>query len=138
MPLFTSARWQLCCYDCRLAEQDPCEKDALMELKEITDCFSGLKIVERRLVSEDFVELVFQSQQVDEWQRVLQAFLGEPTKPKGQEPSKKDLELTAKTGGIRLEQTLFEKEFQDGTIIAKFWPWMDNMHITLRMAKLIK
>lgn len=109
-----------------------------MELKEITDCFSEFKIVEKRCITDDFVELVFQSQQVDAWQRILVAFLGEPAKPKGQEPSKKDLELTANTGGIRLEQTLFEKEFQSGTIIAKFWPWMDNIHITLRMAKLIK
>jgi hypothetical protein len=109
-----------------------------MELKEITDCFSGLKVVEKRCITEDFVELVFQNQQVDDWHRILAAFLNEPVKPKGQEPTKKDLQLTAKTGGIRLEQTLFEKEFENGTIIAKFWPWMDNMHITLRMAKLIK
>lgn len=108
-----------------------------MELKEIIDCFSDLKVVEKRCITDDFVELVFQSQEVDQWHRILQAFLGEPVKPKGQEPSEKDLELTAKTGGIRLDQTLFEKEFQDGTIIAKFWPWMDNIHITLRMAKLI-
>ena len=93
--------------------------------------------MEKRCVSDDFVELVFQSQEVDQWQRILQAFLGDPIKPKGQEPSEKDLELTAKTGGIRLDQTLFEKEFQDCSIIAKFWPWMDNIHITLRMAKLI-
>lgn len=108
-----------------------------MELKEITDCFSELKVVEKRCVTDDFVELVFQSQEVDQWQHILKAFLGDPIKPKGQEPSEKDLELTAKTGGIRLDQTLFEKEFQDGSIIAKFWPWMDNIHITLRMAKLI-
>jgi len=109
-----------------------------MELKEITDCFSGLKVVEKRCITEDFVELVFQSHEVDDWHRILTAFLDEPIKPKGQEPSEKDLALTAKTGGIRLEQTLFEKEFENGTIIAKFWPWMDNIHITLRMAKLIK
>lgn len=109
-----------------------------MELKEITDCFGGLKIAEKRCVSDDFVELVFQSQQLDEWHHVLKAFLGDPIKPEGQEPSEKDLALTAKTGGIRLNQTLFEKEFEDSIIIAKFWPWMDNIHITLRMAKLIK
>jgi hypothetical protein len=109
-----------------------------MELKEITDCFSGLKITERRCISEDFVELVFQKEEVDEWQRILTAFLGSPIKPKGQAPSEKDLALTAKTGGIRKEQTLFEKEFESESIIAKFWPWKDNVHITLRMAKLLK
>jgi hypothetical protein len=109
-----------------------------MELKEITDCFSELQIKEQRCISEDFVELVFQRQEVEEWQRVIAAFLGDPVKPKGQAPSDKDLLLTAKTGGIRIEQTLFEKEFEDETIIAKFWPWKDNNHITLRMAKLMK
>ena len=109
-----------------------------MELKEITDCFSSLKIVEKRCNTEEFVDLVFHSEEVDEWHRILTAFLGDPIKPKGQEPSAKDLAITANTGGIRLDQTLFEKEFQDAVIIAKFWPWMDNIHITLRMAKLIK
>jgi hypothetical protein len=113
-------------------------KDAGMELREITDCFSELKIAERRCVSEDFVELVFQKQEVDGWQRILTAFLGPPVKPKGKAPTEKDLALTAKTGGIRIDQTLFEKEFEDESIIAKFWPWKDKIHITLRMAKLVK
>jgi hypothetical protein len=108
-----------------------------MELKDITDCFSELKIAERRCISEDFVEVVFQSQELDEWQRILTAFLGPPIKPSGQEPSKEDLALTAKTGGIRINQTLFEKKLQKGSIIAKFWPWKDNIHITLRMARLM-
>jgi hypothetical protein len=121
-----------------MATRDPIVKDAPMELKEITDCFSGLKIVEKRCVTEDFVELVFHMQEVDEWQRILTAFLGLPVKPKGQTPSEKDLLVTSKTGGIRIEQTLFEKEFADETIIAKFWPWKNDIHITLRMAKLVK
>lgn len=109
-----------------------------MELREITDCFTDLKVVERRCVTEDFVELVFHGEEVDEWHRILTAFLSAPIKPKGQEPSEKDLAITASTGGIRLEQTLFEKEFEDTSIVAKFWPWKDNIHITLRMALLRK
>lgn len=107
-----------------------------MELREITDCFSDLKVVERRCISEDFVEIVFFSEEVDEWHRILKAFLDDPVKPKNQEPSEKDLAITANTGGIRLDQTLFEKKFEDTAIIAKFWPWKDNIHITLRMALL--
>jgi hypothetical protein len=109
-----------------------------MQLREIIDCCSDLKIAEKRCISEDFVELVFHNEEIEEWQRLLTAFLGEPSKPKGQEPSAKDLETTAHTGGIRLEQTLFEKEFENASIIAKFWPWKDLMHITLRMALLQK
>ena len=109
-----------------------------MQLREIIDCCSEFKVSEKRCISADFIELVFHNEEIEQWHRVLVAFLGEPLKPKGQQPSAKDLELTAGTGGIRLEQTLFEKEFENGTIIAKFWPWKDNMHITLRMALLQK
>lgn len=109
-----------------------------MQLREIIDCCSELNVAEKRCITEDFVELVFQNEQIGEWQRILTAFLGEPQKPQGQEPSSKDLEITKNTGGIRLEQTLFEKEFENGSIIAKFWPWKDQMHITLRMALLEK
>jgi hypothetical protein len=109
-----------------------------MQLKEITDCFGELKIHEKRVFTEDFVEIVFFNEEIDEWHRILTAFLGNPSKPKGQEPSTKDLELTAKTGGIRINQTLFEKDLPEGTIIAKFWPWNDNVHTTLRMALLLK
>ncbi len=109
-----------------------------MELKSITDCCGELKINEKRCLTDDFVELVFQNDEIDEWYRIVSAFLGKPIKPQGQEPSKKDLALTSETGGIRLDQTLFEKEFDNGIIIAKFWPWKDHIHTTLRMALLIK
>lgn len=109
-----------------------------MTLKEIIDCCSEFKVREKRCMTEEFIELVFSNEQIDEWQRVLTAFLGSPIKPEGQEPSDEDLALTAGTGGIRIEQTLYENEFDDGVIIAKFWPWKDNRHTTLRMALLVK
>lgn len=109
-----------------------------LQLREITDCFSTLKVIEKRCLNDEFVELVFQKTEIDEWHRILSAFLGNPTKPQGKEPSVKDLEITSTTGGIRLDQTLFEHEFENGTIIAKFWPWQDDSHITLKMALLMK
>jgi hypothetical protein len=109
-----------------------------MQLKEITKCFGGLKISEKRCLTDEFVELVFHNEEIDEWFRIVSAFLGKPIKPKGQEPSDKDLAITSGTGGIRPEQTLFEKEYEEATVIAKFWPWKDNIHTTLRMALLLK
>ena len=109
-----------------------------MQLREITNCCGELRINEKRCLTDEFVELVFQNQDIDEWYRIVSAFLGSPIKPEGQEPTEKDLALTSKTGGIRLEQTLFEKEFDNGTIVAKFWPWKDKIHTTLRMALLMK
>ena len=89
-----------------------------MKLKEITDCCRHLEVKEKRCLTEEFVELVFFNNDAAEWGRILIAFLGSPVKPEGQEPTARDLELTAKTGGIRFEQTLFEKEFENETIIA--------------------
>jgi hypothetical protein len=109
-----------------------------MQLKEIMDGCKHLHVVEQRCSTVEFIDLVFNNADIEEWQRVLSRFLGAPRKPKGQAPSDSDLQITAKTGGIRTDQTLFEKDFPVSTIIAKFWPWKDNQHTTLRMAMLLK
>lgn len=107
-----------------------------MKLRDITDCCVHLDVHEKRFDRDDFFELVFFKKDAAEWERILSAFLGEPIKPSGKTPTSKDLELTMGTGGIRVEQTLFEKSVENGSIIAKFWPWSDGLHITLRMALL--
>ena len=109
-----------------------------MQLKEITNCCQHLKLKEKRCQTEEFVELVFFNNDLAEWYRIIVAFLGNPRKPEGQQPSERDLKITASTGSIRIEQTLFEKEYENETVIAKFWPWKDNIHTTLRMALLMK
>ena len=116
----------------------PDEIQLSLQLRQITDCFSSLNVVEKRCLNDEFVELVFSNKELDEWYRIVSAFLGAPTKPQGKEPSEQDLKITSATGGIRLDQTLFEHEFENGTIVAKFWPWQDNAHITLKMALLMK
>jgi len=107
-----------------------------MKLRDITDCCVHLDVHEKRCDREDLFELVFFQKDIAEWSRILAAFLGEPVKPSGKAPSPKDLELTEGTGSIRVDQTLFEKKFENGVIIAKFWPWKDGNCITLRMALL--
>jgi hypothetical protein len=107
-----------------------------MKLREITDCCVHLEVYEKRCDREDLFELVFFKKDLVEWSRILTAFLGDPVKPSGKKPTKKDLEITENTGSIRVEQTLYEKAFENGVIIAKFWPWSDSIYITLRMALL--
>ena len=107
-----------------------------MKLHDISDCCVHLDVHEKRFDRDDLFELVFFEKDVAEWHRILSAFLEAPVKPSGKSPTTKDLAVTEGTGGIRIEQTLFEKSFENGVIIAKFWPWKDGRHITLRMALL--
>lgn len=97
-----------------------------------------LGVHERRSLSSEYCELVFFGKDLEAWFDILSSVLGEPRKPAGSEPTASDLDLTNKTGGIRANQTLFEKDFDGETVIAKFWPWDDGEHITLKMAVLFK
>lgn len=107
-----------------------------MKLRDISDCLVHLSVHEKRCDREDLFELVFFQNDLSEWDRILSAFLDKPVKPSGQSPTPKNLAVTEGTGSIRTEQTLYEKRFENGVIIAKFWPWRDGRHITLRMALL--
>jgi hypothetical protein len=109
-----------------------------MQLQEILGKCSELMVSQTRCIKDDFVDLVFESEDTAEWARILSSCLGEPRKPHGSPPSRDDLEITSTTGGIRINQTLFEQDFETGTVIAKFWPWEDGKHTTLRMALLLK
>ena len=105
-------------------------KDIFQELEQ-------LNIKEIRVKEEEYVEVVFLNNDLDHWYKTLASHLGEPRKPAGQEPTQVDLDLTNDSGGIWVNQTLFEKTFEKVTVIAKFWPWGDEVHITLKMALLI-
>ena len=107
-----------------------------MQLIEIFKRCNHLTIYDQRCVSDEFIELVFYNKDLPDWYKSITSFLGEPRKAQNCEPNANDLKLTARTGGIRFEQTLFEKTFEEGTIIAKFWPWHDGTHTTLRVALL--
>ena len=108
-----------------------------MRLNEIFKRCNHLTIYDQRCVTDEFIELVFYNEDLPEWYKNIAAVLGEPRKAKNRQPNENDLKLTARTGGIRFEQTLFEKTFEEGTIIAKFWPWQDGTHTTLRVALLL-
>ena len=107
-----------------------------MTLDDILQKVQGMKIVERRSMTDDYCELVFLSKDLEIWYNAISDSLGEPRKPAGRQPTDADQELTVKTGGIWVGQTLFEKKFDNSTIIAKFWPWQDEGNITLKIAVL--
>jgi hypothetical protein len=108
-----------------------------MTLDDILFQAKDLGVHERRSQSVEYCELVFFSRDLTAWFNILSAVLDEPRKPPGSEPTASDLDLTRETGGIRVNQTLFEKDFGEKSIIAKIWPWDDGEHMTLKMAMLV-
>jgi hypothetical protein len=107
-----------------------------MTLEQILQACKKFKIHEKRVISDEYYELVIFNDEIEEWSVVLSGILGDAQKPRGVEPTQGDLDLTKASGGIRVGQTLFKKELGDLTIIAKFWPWDDDAHTTLKMALL--
>ena len=103
-----------------------------MTLKGIIEKCNRLGVFDTRFITDEYVELVFYSKEIDEWHRIFVDFLGPATKPPGIEPTQDDIRLTKDYGGIWGNQTLFKKDFGDSTIISMFWPWQDNTHTTLK------
>ena len=104
-----------------------------MTLTEILEKYSDLSIEERRCISDDYVWLVFYNKEIEKWKKVFNNIFGLAIKPAGTAPTPEDMSLTKEYGGIRRNQTLFKKEFDDATVIAMFWPWQDNIRTTLKM-----
>ena len=108
-----------------------------MTLKEIFSHLMHLEITETRTRNDEYIEVVFLNRDFNEWYGALTSHLGLPRKAAGAKPTQSDQKITRNTGGIRANQTLFEKSFGDVSVIAKFWPWGDEIHTTLKMALLI-
>ncbi|UCG81111.1 MAG: hypothetical protein JSV60_02160 [Desulfobacterales bacterium] len=109
-----------------------------MTLREIIERCSMLTVDEVRCEGDKYRELVFCGEDIDEWHRIFADVLGPAVKPAGKKPTKDHWRLTKDYGGVWAGQTLFKKEFEDGTVIAMFWPWQDGIHVTLKMALLEK
>ena len=109
-----------------------------MTLREIIEKFASLRVDEQRCNSDQYHELVFYREQIDEWHRIAVNVFGPAEKAAGEKPTKDHLHLTRDYGGIWAGQTLFKKRFKDATVLAMFWPWEDGIHATLKIALLEK
>ena len=97
-----------------------------------------LRVHEERYISDDYDELVIYNDEIDEWNKIFIDFFGDPIKPPGVKPTIKDLHLTRNYGSILINQTLFKKDSVNNIVIAMLWPWQDNVHTTLKIARLKK
>ena len=105
-------------------------------IKKITDRCSALEVFERRSEDGGYRELVIFNRDINEWEKVFIDCLGPAVKPPGKKPTRDDLRLTKDYGSIAANQTLFKKEFDDGSVIAMLWPWGDEVHTTLKITAL--
>lgn len=110
-----------------------------MLLEKIAEASQHLEVRLYKRISDHYHERIIYTRDVEKWSGVLSDILGPPAKPAGVEPSLEDLNLTKPYGSIFKHQTLFKKTSAGGeTVIAMFWPWMDEKHITLKIAQMKK
>lgn len=95
--------------------------------------FKQLKIDETREVSDDYLELVFYSDDLAMWHEVLKDAFGQPHKPVGEKPTKEISKITKQFGGVFGNQTFYMKKDGGQNIGAMLWPWQDDEHITLKV-----
>ena len=103
-------------------------------LKEIIEKCNALNVNEKRATSDTYCEFVIATKEINEWGTMLTGILGPATKLVNVEPTEEDTRITKEYGGIFDNQILFNKKFEDGTIIAMFWPWQDGAHTTVKIA----
>ena len=105
----------------------------IKDLKDIFQQFQNLAIYEKRSVTDSFVEIVLYNKDIQEWNKLLHEFMGEPFKKAADKPSRQMKDLTNEYGGIEIGQTLFKKDLEEGIILAMFWPWGNGNHTTLKI-----
>lgn len=102
-------------------------------LQEILQKGHGLPVCEERHSTDDYDERVIYKDDLSRWSSILTQVLGTAVKPAGMAPTQEHLSVTENYGGTQQNQTLYWKKFKDVSVVAMFWPWGDNRHITLKM-----
>ena len=109
-----------------------------MTLQEVLERCGELELCEQRCVTDEYVEIVFFNRDKDKWNETFTAIFGPPVSPMGQDPTEDDLKLTKDYGGVWRNQVLYKKIEDNVIMMAMLWPWSDNDHTTIRMARLEK
>ena len=106
-----------------------------MELIEIVKKLDRLNVSERRIIDDDYCEIVCPAEDIEALNNIFTDFLGPAEKPAGVEPSEDIKHATNDYGIIRVNQTLFLKNFGDYKVIAMFLPWDAGDYITVKIAR---
>ena len=109
-----------------------------MILEKFMEKFKQLRIHEQRNLTDKSCDIVFYSEDIKRWRDIFTAEFGPPIKKKGAPLPEKEQHWISDTGGIWEDQTLFGKIIDGGVMIAKFQPWKDEVHVTLKILLLKK
>ena len=109
-----------------------------MQIKKFAKKLDSLRIHEKRSLTDKLYDIVFYSEDVKQWTKIFEAEFGPPIKKRGVPLPADEQHWISDTGGIWEDQTLYGKIIDNGIAIAKFQPWEDGVHITLKMIVLIK
>ena len=109
-----------------------------MLLKKFVKKLESLRIHEKRSLTDKLYDIVFYSEDIKLWTKIFEAEFGPPIKKKGDPLPEDEQHWISDTGGIWEDQTLYGEFIHNGIAIAKFQPWQDGKHITLKMMVLKK
>jgi len=109
-----------------------------MLLKKFAKRFDSFRLHTTRSLTDTLWEVVFFSADEKRWMEIFTAEFGPPIKKKGDPLPEDEQHWISNTGGIWEDQTLFGKIIDNGIAIAKFQPWKDGRHITLKLMVLKK
>lgn len=104
-----------------------------MRLNEVYEKLQGLNIFEKRVVNDELIELVFEGKEAEAWYGRFASLLGEALKPAGAKSNARANHIAKDLGGIRPEQSLYVKAFEDHLVVAVFWPWSNGRCITCKV-----
>jgi len=95
--------------------------------------YERLDIYEKRIATDQSIELVFCNKDLDQWLKLLTDAFGPAIKSPGANPSREDQTVTKEYGGIRTDQTLFRSGDDNMYVIAMLWPWLSAKFTTLKV-----
>jgi len=91
-----------------------------MNVSDVLQKCSHLKIEQKNEISEDYVERVFLKEDLGKWEKVLTDCLGPAVKQAGEKTTEEFSELTIAYGGLLDDQILYYKEFQNTSVAVLF------------------
>jgi hypothetical protein len=101
-----------------------------------SECIKEIKKIHLDSVrndTPDYFEFVTRTDLIENISGILVNFFGSVTKPANTSPSKETVKHAAPYGGIRKDQTLFYLEDDSSSYLTMFWPWGNNVSITVKM-----